>query len=108
MKKDKNKHAAPHKPDAEDAAIVKELIEGIGEKKTVNELANEACRRIHQSWKPAKQSRKTMTLNLTQREMKALENMAKDKGMSKTQIMRMALRLYQSTEYPIDPELLRL
>ena len=46
--------------------------------------------------------KKTMTLNLTQREMNALESMAKDKGMSKTQIMRMALRMYQSTEYPID------
>jgi hypothetical protein len=47
-------------------------------------------------------SKKTMTLNMTEREMNALEKMAKDKGMTKTQIMRMALRVYQSREYPID------
>lgn len=37
----------------------------------------------------------TMTLNLTDREMAALESLAGSKGMSKTQIMRQALRLYQ-------------
>lgn len=49
-----------------------------------------------------KRAKKTMTLNLTEREMNALNKMAEDKGMSKTQIVRMALRVYQSIEYPID------
>lgn len=42
---------------------------------------------------PAK--KKTMTLNMTEREMAYLDRVAKKKGMSKTQIMRQALRVYQ-------------
>lgn len=38
---------------------------------------------------------KTMTLNLSEREMAVLDAMATDKDMSKTAIMRQALRLYQ-------------
>ena len=38
---------------------------------------------------------KTMTLNLSEREMEALEALATEKDMSKTAIMRQALRLYQ-------------
>lgn len=38
---------------------------------------------------------KTMRLNLSEREMAALDALATDKGMSKTAIMRQALRLYQ-------------
>ncbi len=38
---------------------------------------------------------RTMTLNLTGEEMEVLENMALSKGMTKTAIMRQALRLYQ-------------
>lgn len=38
---------------------------------------------------------KTMTLNLTDREMAVLNEMAERKGMSKTAVMRQALRLYQ-------------
>jgi predicted transcriptional regulator len=37
----------------------------------------------------------TMTMNLSEREMAVLDAMAADKDMSKTQIMRQALRLYQ-------------
>lgn len=37
---------------------------------------------------------KTMTLNLSVREMDALEKMAKDQDMSKTAVMRQALRVY--------------
>lgn len=37
----------------------------------------------------------TMTLNLTQREMDVLEELATDHDMSKTAVMRQALRLYQ-------------
>jgi hypothetical protein len=39
--------------------------------------------------------KKTMTLNLTVREMEALEELATKKEMSKTAILRHALRLYQ-------------
>lgn len=38
---------------------------------------------------------KTMTLNLSEKEMTVLEGLAADKEMSKTAIMRQALRLYQ-------------
>lgn len=37
----------------------------------------------------------TMTLNLAQREMDVLEDLATDHDMSKTAVMRQALRLYQ-------------
>ena len=37
----------------------------------------------------------TMTLNLTQREMAVLEQLAADHELSKTALMRQALRLYQ-------------
>ena len=39
--------------------------------------------------------RKTMTLNLTGAEMKALESLAHQKDLTKTAILRQALRLYQ-------------
>lgn len=38
---------------------------------------------------------RTMTLNLTGEEMEVLENMALSKGVTKTAVMRKALRLYQ-------------
>jgi hypothetical protein len=37
----------------------------------------------------------TMTLNLTEAEMAALEKLADDQQLSKTVVMRQALRLYQ-------------
>lgn len=37
----------------------------------------------------------TMTLNLSEREMAVLEQMAKDADISKTTLIRSALRLYQ-------------
>lgn len=37
----------------------------------------------------------TMTLNLSEKEMAALDALASDKDVSKTQILRQALRLYQ-------------
>ena len=40
-------------------------------------------------------SKKTMTLNLTDAEMAVLQQMSQEKDMSKTAIMRQALRLYQ-------------
>ena len=40
-------------------------------------------------------NKKTMTLNLTSQEMKALEELAKRKDLTKTAVIRQALRLYQ-------------
>jgi hypothetical protein len=40
-------------------------------------------------------SKKTMTLNLTDQEMKVLEELSVQKDISKTAILRQALRLYQ-------------
>jgi len=39
--------------------------------------------------------KKTMTLNLTEAEMIALEDLCVEKDMSKTAVLRQALRLYQ-------------
>lgn len=41
-------------------------------------------------------NKRTMTLNLSDREMQMLESLADEKGLSKTQLVRQALRLYQS------------
>lgn len=43
-------------------------------------------------------SRKTMTLNLTESEMKVLEELSAAKDISKTAVLRQALRLYQMIE----------
>jgi hypothetical protein len=40
-------------------------------------------------------ARKTMTLNLTEAEMKALDDLSAQKDISKTAVLRQALRLYQ-------------
>lgn len=42
--------------------------------------------------------KRTMTLNLTEPEMDALESMATGKDVSKTAVIRQALRLYQLVE----------
>jgi predicted transcriptional regulator len=39
--------------------------------------------------------KRTMTLNLTDAEMNALEQLSTEKDMSKTAVLRQALRLYQ-------------
>jgi hypothetical protein len=44
------------------------------------------------------QARKTMTLNLTEAEMKALDDLSVIKDISKTAVLRQALRLYQMIE----------
>jgi hypothetical protein len=44
------------------------------------------------------ESRKTMTLNLTEAEMKALDDLSATKDISKTAVLRQALRLYQMIE----------
>lgn len=40
-------------------------------------------------------SRRTMTLNLTDAEMRVLEELSERKDLSKTAVLRQALRLYQ-------------
>ncbi len=47
-------------------------------------------------------SRKTMTLNLTEAEMKALDELSATKDISKTAVLRQALRLYQMVEVRIS------
>ncbi len=39
--------------------------------------------------------KRTMTLNLTEREMEVLEELSRKKELSKTAVIRQALRLYQ-------------
>ena len=46
--------------------------------------------------------RRTLTLNLTDREMEALEELAGRKDLSKTQVVRQAIRLYQTVESRLE------
>ena len=48
------------------------------------------------------QEKKTMTLNLTGKEMAALEKLAGSKDLSKTAVLRQALRLYQQVCEKLD------
>ena len=50
----------------------------------------------------ASMERRTMTLNLTDREMEALEQIAGRKDLSKTQVVRQAIRLYQTIESRLE------
>ncbi len=43
-------------------------------------------------------AKKTMTLNLTEAEMRVLEELAKKKDVTKTAVVRQAIRLYQMVE----------
>ncbi len=47
-------------------------------------------------------TKRTMTLNLSNAEMAALEDLCIRKGMSKTALLRQALRLYQSIDERLD------
>ncbi|MFO0911885.1 MAG: ribbon-helix-helix protein, CopG family [Pirellulales bacterium] len=46
--------------------------------------------------------KKTMTLNLTEAEMAALEELCEKKDLSKTAVLRQALRLYQMVDTRLD------
>ena len=46
--------------------------------------------------------KRTMTLNLSPHEMDVVERLADEKGLSKTALMRQALRLYQSISMRLD------
>lgn len=47
-------------------------------------------------------AKRTMTLNLTDAEMTALEALCKKKDLSKTAVLRQALRLYQTVDERIE------
>lgn len=47
-------------------------------------------------------AKRTMTLNLTDGEMRALEELSARKDLSKTAVLRQALRLYQTVEVRIE------
>ena len=42
--------------------------------------------------------KKTMTLNLTEKEMQVIEKLAEEKDLSKTALVRQAIRMYQIIE----------
>ncbi len=46
--------------------------------------------------------KRTMTLNLSEREMEVLEDLCAKKGLSKTALMRQALRLYQAVDMRLE------
>ncbi len=46
--------------------------------------------------------KKAMTLSLSEREMAVLERLAAEKAMSKTAIIKQAIRLYQSMSQRVD------
>ena len=47
-------------------------------------------------------NKRTMTINLNDNEMSILENICNKKGLSKTALVRQALRLYQSIDTRIE------
>ncbi len=47
-------------------------------------------------------AKKTMTLNLTDAEMSVLEELCVKKGLSKTSLLRQALRLYQLVDVRLE------
>ena len=46
--------------------------------------------------------KRTMTLNMSSEEMAVLDRLAEEKGLSKTALVRQALRLYQSVTERLD------
>ena len=47
--------------------------------------------------------KRTMTLNLTEQEMRVVEELARKKELTKTGVMRLALRLLQTVDSRVDP-----
>jgi len=47
-------------------------------------------------------TKRTMTLNLTEAEMRVLDELCAKKGLNKTALMRQALRLYQAVEVRLE------
>lgn len=47
--------------------------------------------------------KRTMTLNLTEQEMKVLEELAEKKDLNKTGVMKLALRVLQALDARMEP-----
>jgi len=47
-------------------------------------------------------SKRTMTLNLTEKEMQVLDELCARKGLNKTALLRQALRLYQAVDQRLE------
>ena len=47
-------------------------------------------------------SKRTMTLNLTEKEMQVLDELCAKKGLNKTALLRQALRLYQTVDQRLE------
>lgn len=47
-------------------------------------------------------TKRTMTLNLTEQEMTLIEDLCEKKGLSKTALLRQAIRLYQAIDERIE------
>lgn len=47
--------------------------------------------------------KRTMTLNLSEQEMRVLEELAQKKDLSKTGVMKLALRLLQTVDARVEP-----
>ncbi len=47
-------------------------------------------------------NKRTMTLNLTEREMEVLDELCTKKGLNKTSLLRQALRLYQAVDARLE------
>lgn len=47
-------------------------------------------------------NKRTMTLNLTEKEMQVLDELCSKKGLNKTALLRQALRLYQAVDQRIE------
>lgn len=48
-------------------------------------------------------AKRTMTLNLTEQEMRVVEELAQKKDLSKTGVMKLALRLLQTIDARVEP-----
>ncbi len=48
-------------------------------------------------------AKRTMTLNLTEQEMRVVEELAQKKDLSKTGVMKLALRLLQTVDARVEP-----
>ncbi|MFM7161473.1 MAG: ribbon-helix-helix protein, CopG family [Planctomycetaceae bacterium] len=47
-------------------------------------------------------AKRTMTLNLTEKEMQVLDELCAKKGLNKTALLRQALRLYQTVDQRLE------
>ena len=48
-------------------------------------------------------TKRTMTLNLSEQEMRVLEELAQKKDLNKTAVMKLALRLLQTVDARVEP-----